>query len=76
MSLNLQISYDNGKSDYIRVSPSDKIGDVKKTLSNQEDAVWKWGNSTLKNTKTFGDYEFDDNDIIYSNQRNKGGKNY
>lgn len=76
MSLNLQISYGNGKSDYITVSPSDKIEDIKKKIPNQEDAIWKYENHILKKDKSFEFYEIEDNGIIYSNKKNTGGKNH
>lgn len=74
MSLNLQLAFGNGKSEFISVSPSDKIGDIKKTIPNQEDAKWKYENAILKNDKTFEFYEIEEDGIIYSNKKMLGGK--
>ena len=74
MSLEVQICFGNGKSEFITVSPSNKIKDIKAKINNQKDAVWKYENYILKNEKTFEDYEFEPNGIIYSNKKNTGGK--
>lgn len=75
MSLNVQLCYINGETKDISIFLSDNIGEKKKQ-ERQEDATWKCAGKVLKDNKTFGDYNIEKNDVIYSSTKNLGGVKY
>ena len=74
MSLQVQLCFINGETKELTISPDENIGE-KKTAENQGDATWKCVGRVLKDNKSFGDYNIEKNDIIYSSTKNLGGTN-
>lgn len=74
MSKNVQLCYMNGEIQGISILLSENIGD-KKRSNYQGNEVWKSCGKVLKDNKNFGDYDIQENDIIYTTAKNIGGEN-
>ena len=74
MSLQVQLCFNNGETKELTISPDENIGEKKKA-ENQGDATWKCVGRVLKDNKSFGDYNIEKGDIIYSSTKNLGGTN-
>jgi hypothetical protein len=74
MSLQVELCFINGETKELTISPNENIGEKKKA-ENQGDATWKSSGKVLKDNKTFGEYNIEKGDIIYSSTRNLGGTN-
>lgn len=75
MSFQVQLCYINGETKDLSISLDENIGEKKKS-ENQGDATWKSSGRVLKDNKTFGDYNIEKGDIIYSSTKNLGGIDY
>lgn len=62
-----------GRRTKITVDTSDTISRGK-TLYGQGDPQWKFDGETLNNNQRFSDYSIENEDIIISNERSRGGK--
>lgn len=62
-----------GRRTKIIVDTSDTISRGK-TLYGQGDPQWKFDGETLNNNQRFSDYSIENEDIIISNERSRGGK--
>lgn len=67
------ISNLSGRKTKLKVDTSDTISRGK-TLYGQGDPQWKYDGETLNNNKKFSDYGIEDEDVIASNERSRGGK--
>lgn len=76
-TITIVISNMNGRKSNLIVFTSDTISRGKE-LYGQGDPQWKLDGEVLKNDKRFSDYAIENEDIIISNDRSRGGrlKNY
>ncbi len=72
MSISVQLVDSRGISNYIRICPSDLIGQKKKELK-QEEGVWTFDGGVLKNNRTFKSYEIEENNVIITSLDLLGG---
>lgn len=59
----------------IEVSPSETINDGKKKYDGNIGRIWIFDGETLDGTKTFSDYEIDENETIIATNKVIGGLN-
>lgn len=69
------ISNLEGRKTRLTVSKKEKIKEGKR-LFGQGDPQWKYDGETLNNEKTFEDYGIENDDVITSNERSRGGGGY
>ena len=74
MSFQVHLCFDNGQIKELTISPDENIGEKKKA-ENQENATWKCSGKVLKDNKSFGDYNIEKDDTIYTSTKNLGGTN-
>lgn len=72
-SITVVISNMNGRKSNLIVSTSDTISRGKE-LYGQGNPQWKLDGEVLNNDKRFSDYDIENNDIIISNDRSRGGR--
>ena len=68
------ISNMSGRKSNLTVDTSDTIS-YGKSLYGQGSPQWKLDGEVLKDDQTFGSYSIEDQDIIISNDRSRGGIN-
>ena len=73
--IKIQIKNMRGKDTLLEVDPSEKIVDAKNRSGQGENIQWKFNGEVLKNNNTFDSYSIEDDDVIVSNFRTKGGNN-
>lgn len=62
-----------GRKTKLTVDTSDTISRGK-ALYGQGDPQWKYDGETLNNNNKFSDYDIENDDVIASNERSRGGK--
>jgi hypothetical protein len=73
--IKIQIKNMRGKDTLLEVDPSEKIVDAKNRSGQGENIQWKFNGEVLKNNNPFDSYSIEDDDVIVSNFRSKGGNN-
>ena len=71
--IKIQIKNMRGKDTLLEIDPSEKIVDAKIRSGQGENIQWKFNGEVLKNTNTFDCYSIEEDDVIISNFRSKGG---
>jgi hypothetical protein len=74
--INIQIINMTGKGTSLSVHKTDKIIDAKIKSGQGDKTQWKFNAQVLKNDRTIESYEIEDDDVIISNYRSKGGNSF
>ena len=62
-----------GRKKTFEVDENMTIGEAKKMIGQADNYKWKCDGKVLKNDKTFSDYDIEEDDVIISNDRERGG---
>ena len=73
MSIEICIKELSGRCTNLKVNRRDTIREAKKKYGKDDHVQWKFGGIVLKDDKLISDYELEDGDCIYSNDRAQGG---
>lgn len=74
--INIQVKSMRGEDTLLSVHKTDKIIDAKIKSGQGDKIQWKFNGEVLKNDKTFESYQIEDDDVIISNYRSKGGNSF
>lgn len=74
--INIQVKSMRGEDTLLSVRKTDKILDAKIKSGQGDKIQWKFNGEVLKNDRTFESYQIEDDDVIISNYRSKGGNNF